>query len=221
MNILFIIGNGFDLNLGLETSYGDFYEWYLESYDSRKQNVVDFINKINEKKPYNKLWSCMELALGEYTSYLSSENIVNEYTELHDNLIEAMSAFIKGKEATLDISKISQTLFNQYFISPESYADLKPNDTTYFHNLRQNSVNRATSWGLNIMSFNYSNSLEKITGFEVGAEVGAFYKNSTGKIKINRVEHIHGTTDDRLIIGVNSQLLLFYEGLHSQLERHY
>jgi hypothetical protein len=28
MNIVYIIGNGFDLNLKLDTSYRDFYEYY-------------------------------------------------------------------------------------------------------------------------------------------------------------------------------------------------
>ena len=29
MNITYIIGNGFDINLGLKTSYRDFYEYIL------------------------------------------------------------------------------------------------------------------------------------------------------------------------------------------------
>ncbi len=30
MNITFLIGNGFDLNLGLKTRYTDFYKYYME-----------------------------------------------------------------------------------------------------------------------------------------------------------------------------------------------
>ena len=30
MNIAYLIGNGFDLNLGLKTKYMDFYKYYLE-----------------------------------------------------------------------------------------------------------------------------------------------------------------------------------------------
>lgn len=29
MNVTFLIGNGFDINLGLKTSYKDFYEQYI------------------------------------------------------------------------------------------------------------------------------------------------------------------------------------------------
>ena len=34
MNVTYIIGNGFDLNLGLKTSYKDFYACYIEQYPS-------------------------------------------------------------------------------------------------------------------------------------------------------------------------------------------
>ena len=29
MKVVYLIGNGFDLNLGLKTSYSDFYTYYL------------------------------------------------------------------------------------------------------------------------------------------------------------------------------------------------
>ena len=32
MNITFLIGNGFDINLGLKTRYTNFYPYYLEKY---------------------------------------------------------------------------------------------------------------------------------------------------------------------------------------------
>jgi hypothetical protein len=31
MNILFLIGNGFDLNLGMKTRYVDFYNYYISN----------------------------------------------------------------------------------------------------------------------------------------------------------------------------------------------
>ncbi len=215
MNILYLIGNGFDLCLGFNTTYEDFYKWYISSYSDRKQNVVEFINKVNKEKPNNKLWSCMEMALGEYTSNLDSSNAFNDYIELHDNIVEAMSIFIKEQEKTLDLSKISRERFNHYFINPESYAGLRPKDEQAFRSLRQDRANKSTTWNLDIMSFNYSSSLETITGFEKGTTVGAYYKNGSSKIILRSIEHIHGTTDDRLIIGVNDKSQVKNEALHN------
>ena len=38
MNIVYLIGNGFDINLGLNTRYCDFYKYYLESQQSDNSN---------------------------------------------------------------------------------------------------------------------------------------------------------------------------------------
>ena len=67
MNITFMIGNGFDLQLGLKTRYIDFYNYYIA------KNNNDMIAKsINEN--YD-LWSDLEVGLGEFTSTLSNNDI--------------------------------------------------------------------------------------------------------------------------------------------------
>ena len=39
MNITYLIGNGFDLNLGLRTRYTDFYDYYLNNTESDTENI--------------------------------------------------------------------------------------------------------------------------------------------------------------------------------------
>lgn len=46
MQILYIIGNGFDLNLGLKTSYKDFYDHY-KSVDSSKNSINNLKKNIS------------------------------------------------------------------------------------------------------------------------------------------------------------------------------
>ena len=38
MNITFLIGNGFDINLGLKTRYSDFYPYFIEK--STETNMI-------------------------------------------------------------------------------------------------------------------------------------------------------------------------------------
>ncbi len=38
MNILYILGNGFDINLGLKTRYSDFYKYYI-GIESKDENI--------------------------------------------------------------------------------------------------------------------------------------------------------------------------------------
>ena len=64
---MYLIGNGFDLNLGLKSSYNDFYGFYkIQESDSYPvKNFKDNISNNIDK------WSDLELALGEYTKEIN------------------------------------------------------------------------------------------------------------------------------------------------------
>lgn len=57
--ITFFIGNGFDLNMGLETRYDQFCEYYIQ------QSPEDFLAQ--SMKRDTELWSDVEIALGKIT----------------------------------------------------------------------------------------------------------------------------------------------------------
>ncbi|SDD38363.1 Bacteriophage abortive infection AbiH [Algoriphagus faecimaris] len=60
MNIVYLIGNGFDLNLVLNTKYSDFYEYYKSSKTSNPK-ILEIKNEISANL---QNWSDLELALG-------------------------------------------------------------------------------------------------------------------------------------------------------------
>ena len=80
---MYLIGNGFDLNLGLRSSYKDFYDYYKsQENDSSvikgfKSNISNILDK----------WSDLELALGEYTKAITS---IDELAGYLDKLIRFM-----------------------------------------------------------------------------------------------------------------------------------
>ena len=47
MNVTLILGNGFDLNMGLLTSYSDFYKYYLQVDSPKSTNLIK--QEIGEK----------------------------------------------------------------------------------------------------------------------------------------------------------------------------
>ena len=54
MNVLFILGNGFDINLGLHTGYQDFYEYYLKQPSTNP--VIVKLKEIHDLgRPGNRL----------------------------------------------------------------------------------------------------------------------------------------------------------------------
>ena len=58
MNITFLIGNGFDLNLGLNTRYSDFYPYFIEK--STENNMIRTWLEADEL-----LWADLEEQLGK------------------------------------------------------------------------------------------------------------------------------------------------------------
>ena len=51
MNILYLIGNGFDLSLGMKTRYEDFYEYYCKLVETEQNaDVIALKKTIKEGK---------------------------------------------------------------------------------------------------------------------------------------------------------------------------
>ena len=70
MNITFLVGNGFDINLGLKTQYKDFYPYYLE----KNQKKDDLILNAIRNESY-ELWADLEAKLGDLLSEISEDQI--------------------------------------------------------------------------------------------------------------------------------------------------
>jgi len=87
MNIVFILGNGFDLNIGLNTSYLDFYSFYKNTPSSTSL-IKKFKNEISADL---ENWSDLEKSFGEYTSKLNSKN---EFFEVFYDVVDNLSEFI-------------------------------------------------------------------------------------------------------------------------------
>ncbi|MBR5952225.1 MAG: hypothetical protein IKZ85_03035, partial [Pseudobutyrivibrio sp.] len=68
MDIVFLLGNGFDLNCGLKTSYKDMYAGYIES-KSQSEVIAKFKDEISGDIDS---WADFELEMAEYASKLNS-----------------------------------------------------------------------------------------------------------------------------------------------------
>ncbi len=145
MQILYIIGNGFDLNLGLETSYNHFYTYY-NTVKSDNKNVQKL--KENISKTYNS-WSDLELELGNYTQHL--ENI-EELDEILFDIGEELSIYLKLEENKLKKIEFDQQKFFDYLCYPEKL--FLPADNEKIIKFKENWNNH--DWELNLYTLNYT-----------------------------------------------------------------
>lgn len=97
MNITFLIGNGFDISLGMESSYSSFYK-YLQDNELLQHNIfIKLINKDIDK------WSDFERMLGILTTYSDWSETIKENQkklafDISDSEIEEIIKMIENEE---------------------------------------------------------------------------------------------------------------------------
>lgn len=195
MKVVYLIGNGFDLNLGLKTGYSDFYTYYLnninDDFDIFRLKTHLKHDKNNEGK--YQYWSDLEIAMGEYTKEFSHrEDMEKVYNDLNDNLRDyIMSIEQSGIQGDIDKNKLKSDLAH-----PEKYLrEIFKADFREF----------AKKWETHtyetyIISFNYTNTIEAILNMNGPIEIGqTVYRRSN---HLYPIIHIHGLSNAPLI-GLN------------------
>ena len=205
MKIVFIIGNGFDINLNLKTRYTDFYKYY-KSIETKSKSVIELKNSIADNI---ENWADLELALGEYSEKVKNEK---EFTEIFEDIGDNLADYLQEEENKFDVNKIDQQKLFDYLSFPE-------NSLTKAQ--KENIETIRTKWErqhkyINIITFNYTKTIEKIfekkgTNLVIGIQNKAhvIYKGT---------EHIHGFTDDRMVMGVNDISQIKNKTLHNKKE---
>ena len=98
MNITFLIGNGFDIGLGLRTSYENFYKEYckINPYEdnSNIQNFKKLLeNRSNDKYYGIRDWSDFEKAFGEHAEdFLAATKDL--YIERFEDFVKAFNKYL-------------------------------------------------------------------------------------------------------------------------------
>lgn len=192
MNIVYLIGNGFDKNVGLKTSYYDFYEYYRRQACAN-DDIIKFKHLIGENP--SELWSDLEFALGQVTTeFNDAERFVTVVKDISDNL----QKYVKEEAERLQISPIATEQMRQYLSTPFDclMPEIKRQAEAHF----QGSQNQ--TWDINIISFNYTYTLEWILSDFVGKRIGSHHANNA-VVNLKGIHHIHGTCDNSILLGVN------------------
>ncbi len=196
--ITFFIGNGFDINVGLDTRYKDFYKYYI------KENPEDKLAQdINADYEY---WSDLEEGLGKYTAKITPEE-EDEFWENEDRLEQALADYLElqmqrinidSAEKKSEIANTMQKSLNSFYVElPKEQRQSIDNIIT---NIKDNII-------YSFVSFNYTNALD--TCVQIAKEIipKNFGAHNVGSVSYNNaigeILHIHGTTTEEMIVGVN------------------
>lgn len=202
MNITYMIGNGFDLGLGLQTQYENFYPFFLEKADENSKLRKEIED--NKNCRYEK-WSDLEIALGKYTEKIEAteediNRFVNEKVELdqclRDYLSEEQERFIIENKSSIN-SLIDALNYFKNGTNENEKAMIKKALDGYM----------SAPFIYQCITFNYTKCVDQIWNSLSNEEIGKHtYGSKTYQDSTGDVLHIHGSLDDNeMILGVNDE----------------
>lgn len=212
MNTVYLIGNGFDINLGLPTKYIDFYNYYLKLLDMEDSPGVTALKKhlkdcLSNEDDY---WSDLEIALGNYTENFES---FDQLEPVYDHLHDSMQTYLRGIENSLQSLEMDRNLLMDNIHKPERF--LLPRD-------KETITELYGKYGgdnfINVVSFNYTSTIERILNFDNNfLELGPTQYSPSRKAFLNRIYHVHGSVNQP-ILGVNDYSQIRNTQLASDLD---
>ncbi len=193
MNIVYLIGNGFDLNLGLKTKYSDFYDYYLQ-LDSPNDNVAKLKESIRKHKK-TELWKDLEIALGQITKdYDNVDDFIEALLDISDHLL----GYIRKEQERIYIDYDATKKLTQDIAFPNQYL---PNAAK--ERIRNFQYKwRTSDWKIDIITYNYTNIIDKLLNEIINSDIGPHH--SIYPIKLSSINHVHGLYNDTILLGVNN-----------------
>lgn len=187
--VTFIIGNGFDIGLGMKTRYSDIYDGYVKT-PSASSVIQKFKEDLSQRTLYDK-WSDFEMGMAEYAKTLASEDeLVECVRDFKGYMVQHLRAenqrltdLIRDKVYAEHLVQELDRSFDRFH---EGFA---PNITTLLGQLIGGSFPEH-----NVITFNYTSVLEELYA------IRAWKQKITEKAPL----HIHGSLDRDVVLGVDN-----------------
>lgn len=194
MDVTFIIGNGFDLRIGMKTRYKDMYDGYLASFSADK-DIEMFKNELRKDKPNDyTTWADFESTMGKSAKMFKNEDVfvkcVRDFKRyMIDHLKKEQTSMLERIEVLGNTDNICHKIMDDALNN--FYKRQTPNVVNQINQMRiGNSV-----WH-RFISFNYTTVFDAL--------LSKYYTQE--KKYFNPVIHIHGTLDNDVVLGVDDIL---------------
>lgn len=201
MNITYLFGNGFDRHIGLDTSYQSFYNYYVNQPSSTP--IIQSLK--NSMVANSELWSDFEVGLGEFCGQIENSE---ELSALITDVESALTTYLDNEDIkyTTDDESI-RTRFISDLLNYDKY--LNTDDLEQYRS--KISKGSDTNIEINIITFNYTHSIESILGNSLPINV-----NDT--TVISHIEHVHGELNDIILFGVDNTSQIHNASLQNDLD---
>ena len=207
MNVLYLLGNGFDLRLGLPTRYEDFLSYYKEQVslyhkdnELKAQSVLNYKSLLYKRMETAKQngeyqWKDLELALGKLTAEFGND--VEGFRDFYQDINESLERYLLSINFREPSQEESEKL---------RYDLLYPYKVLSSREQREflGRFNSTEHWNINVVTFNYTSTFEYLS--ENVLSVGTQYtRYSTLDTSYYGVRHIHGKLGESdILFGVDN-----------------
>lgn len=191
MNITFLIGNGFDLNLGMKTRYTDMYDSYIKS--KSKSVVIQNFKKDLQKEEHNHYanWSDFEMGMAEYArKFLDEDDFIDCIRDFKSHMV----GHLKSEEKSYEFNP--QYAVKILWESIKSFYSGSTPNVTY---TLQDIIVKNNYCGCSFITFNYTHILDSVISFS--PKINSI--NSTN-FELKQVIHIHGDLNNDVVLGVDN-----------------
>lgn len=184
MNITFLIGNGFDLRMGMKTRFSDMYEAYIDS-ESSSDVIKKFKDMLRMDAPEYKTWGDFEMAMAQKAKEFADEDSFIEClrdfkVHMASHLEKQQSMFLERLAVSDDAQRLSTREVSNSV--EKFYMGLTPNTRNALSGMGDNRDPK-----YEFISFNYTKVFDRI--------LSPFY---------GEVMHIHGTLDADVVVGADN-----------------
>ena len=199
MRITFLIGNGFDIAVGLNTGYRDFYKYCKNEHaDTCKNNII--LSNIMEKP---EQWSDMEIALGNF----KNEDIdANRFLIDKEKVEELLENYLLSEENRVVFSDTRNKQVSKEIIS--SIVRFYNNHPQVFMSQILTTVNSiSSSIKYTCINFNYTNVYDRCWDIAKKScdNKPASHVHGTTRYEdsFDIICHVNGVISQGIILGVN------------------
>jgi len=205
MNITFLIGNGFDLNLDVKTDYRSFLDYYcscsseIEEGKGADPDIVAFKKLISDDV---WLWSDLEYTLGQKTVE-APLNTVEGLLKCKRDIDRHLRDFLMKQQDSITLGKTTE--FSRTMIRSTDEI------STFFPQQMKNTLNEIYAKHISedrifhFVSFNYTNIFDRCYANMPDRLSGHSHAGSAYEHRKGKLIHLHGSIHQSMLVGVDNK----------------
>ena len=200
MYITFLIGNGFDINLGLKTKYVDFYDYY-KKHAKKNSLILQWMQEDEDKGN----WADLESALG-YQIKNVDEDSLEAFMDSHEELDALLLDYLETEQNKYSIDALEKSILTEIVRSLKNIpTELTIDERASFESTCNLFANEDIQYWF--ITFNYTDVLDLMVEKAINANLDLGRHTATNgqakKHSLGGVHHVHGTMTEGVVLGVN------------------